>query len=50
MINHHRTLGVDPQADPVVIRSAYLALIRRYHPDKGGDEADAVRTQAVTAA
>ena len=50
MINHYRTLGVDPQAETVVIRSAYLALIRRYHPDRGGDEADAARAQAVTAA
>lgn len=50
MINHYRTLGVDPQAEAVVIRSAYLALIRRYHPDKGGEEADPARAQAVTAA
>lgn len=50
MINHYRTLGVDPQAETVVIRSAYLALIRRFHPDKGGEEADAARAQAVTAA
>ncbi|NJC05206.1 hypothetical protein GGQ97_000999 [Sphingomonas kaistensis] len=50
MINHYRTLGVDPQAETVVIRGAYLALIRRYHPDKGGDEADPARAQAVTAA
>jgi hypothetical protein len=50
MINHYRTLGVDPQADAVVIRSAYLALIRRFHPDKGGDEADPDRAREVTAA
>jgi curved DNA-binding protein CbpA len=50
MTNHYRTLGVDPQAEAVVIRSAYLALIRRYHPDKGGSEADPSRAQAVTAA
>lgn len=50
MINHYRTLGVDPQAETVVIRGAYLALIRRYHPDKGGEEADPARAQAVTAA
>lgn len=50
MTNHYRTLGVDPQADAVVIRSAYLALIRRYHPDRGGSEADPERAQAITAA
>ncbi|GAA3996606.1 J domain-containing protein [Sphingomonas humi] len=49
MTNHYRTLGVDPNADPASIRSAYLALIRRYHPDTGGD-ADAARAQSVTAA
>lgn len=50
MINHYRTLGVSPDAEEVVIRSAYLALIRRYHPDTGGADADARRAQAITAA
>lgn len=50
MISHYRTLGVDPEADPVAIRSAYLALMRRYHPDRGGEEADPARAQSVTAA
>jgi hypothetical protein len=50
MTSHYRTLGVDPEADPVVIRSAYLALMRRYHPRGGGVEADPARAKAVTAA
>lgn len=50
MNSHYRTLEVDPEADPVAIRSAYLALMRRYHPDRGGEEADPARTQAVAAA
>lgn len=50
MTSHYRTLGVDPEADPVVIRSAYLALMRRYHPDGGGAEADPAQAKAVTAA
>ncbi len=50
MTSHYRTLGVDPTADPVAIRSAYLALMRRFHPDGGGAEADPARAKAVTAA
>jgi curved DNA-binding protein CbpA len=50
MTSHYRTLGVDPEADPVAIRSAYLALMRRFHPDGGGAEADPARAKAVTAA
>lgn len=50
MSSHYRVLGVDPGAEEVVIRGAYLALIRRYHPDTGGPEADAERAQAITAA
>jgi hypothetical protein len=50
MTNHYRTLGVDAGAEAVVIRSAYLALIRRYHPDRGGEDADPARAQAITAA
>lgn len=34
MTNHYATLGVTPQADPVVIRAAYRALAQRYHPDR----------------
>jgi curved DNA-binding protein CbpA len=37
----YRTLQVDPGAHQVVIRAAYLALARRYHPD--GDAPDPVR-------
>ena len=29
-------LGVAPQAEPDVIRAAYRALARRYHPDRTG--------------
>lgn len=38
--NPYTTLGVDPQASDEVIRSAYRRLARKYHPDKGGSEAD----------
>jgi curved DNA-binding protein CbpA len=37
----YRALQVDPGAHQVVIRAAYLALARRYHPD--GDAPDPMR-------
>ncbi len=37
----YRVLQVDPGAHQVVIRAAYLALARRYHPD--GDAPDPIR-------
>ena len=37
----YRVLQVDPSAHEVVIRAAYHALARRYHPD--GESPDAVR-------
>lgn len=37
-------LGVPPSADEATLRRAYLALARRYHPDRGGD---AARMRAV---
>jgi curved DNA-binding protein CbpA len=37
----YRVLQVDPVAHQVVIRAAYLALARRYHPD--GDAPDPIR-------
>lgn len=50
MINHYRTLGIDPAADDQAIRRAYLAQMRRFHPDRVGGEADAAKAQAVAAA
>jgi curved DNA-binding protein CbpA len=37
MQDHYKKLQVDPQADSEVIRAAYHALARKYHPDAGGD-------------
>jgi molecular chaperone DnaJ len=31
--DYYRVLGVQPDADPAAIRSAYRRLVRRYHPD-----------------
>ncbi len=40
-VDAYRVLQVDPSAHQVVIRAAYLALARRYHPD--GDTPDPIR-------
>jgi len=32
--NYYQILGVTPEAEDVVIRAAYRALVQKYHPDK----------------
>lgn len=32
--NHYQVLGVSPDADAIQIRAAYVALLKRYHPDQ----------------
>jgi len=34
--NYYGILGVNPGAEPEVVRAAYTALARKYHPDAGG--------------
>ena len=41
---------VELEPDDVVIRAAYLALMRRYHPDRNGSAEAAARARAVTEA
>ncbi|GAA4023440.1 hypothetical protein GCM10022280_25220 [Sphingomonas swuensis] len=48
MSDAYRVLGVLPTADDAVIRAAYLALMKRYHPDQPG--ADVERAKSVAAA
>ena len=36
--NPHKILGVHPEADDVVIDAAYDSLVKKHHPDQGGDE------------
>ena len=48
--DYYATLGVAPTTEDVVIRAAYLALMRRYHPDTNGSPAAAERVRAITAA
>ena len=47
--NHYRVLGVQPDATPQVIRSAYRALMQtlRTHPDLGGDNEIAVAVNSA---
>jgi len=38
---HYQVLGVDAEAEPYLIEAAYRAIMRRAHPDMGGDTARA---------
>jgi curved DNA-binding protein CbpA len=47
-MDYYATLGVLPEADPVVIKAAYRALAQTYHPDKWrGDPTVACRRMAA---
>ena len=48
--DYYATLGVAPTTEDVVIRAAYLALMRRYHPDTNASPTAAARARAITAA
>lgn len=46
-MDHYATLGLVPEADPIVIKAAYRALAQAYHPDKWrGDPGTATRRMA----
>lgn len=46
----YAVLGLSPTAEDVVIRAAYLALMRNYHPDRNGSAEAAARARAITEA
>lgn len=49
--DYYAMLGVAPDADEAVIRAAWRALLRKYHPDTAHDVPDAAeRTRAFNAA
>lgn len=37
-IDHYAALGIAKDADPEVIRAAYRALAKKYHPDSSSDK------------
>jgi hypothetical protein len=48
--NHYHTLGVAPWAEDAVIRAAYVALMRTYHPDRNPDPQAEARVREITGA
>ncbi len=48
--DHYADLGVTPMSEDIVIRAAYLALMRRYHPDVNPSTYAAERIRIVTGA
>lgn len=42
-MSHYDVLGVAPADDEVRLRQAYVALARRYHPDRAGGDAERMR-------
>ena len=48
--DHYATLGVAPRSEAPAIRAAYLALMRRYHPDKNDSPEALDRAHAIIAA
>lgn len=50
MGDHYATLGVDRDSSPAVIRTAYLRLMRLYHPDRNPSPSAAAKVRKITAA
>jgi hypothetical protein len=48
--DHYSVLGVTPASEDVVIRAAYRALMRRYHPDADASEEAAERAREINEA
>ncbi|HEU5285068.1 MAG TPA: J domain-containing protein, partial [Sphingomicrobium sp.] len=48
--DHYAILGVSPSSEDVEIRTAYLGLMRRYHPDRNSSPEAAERARAITTA
>jgi hypothetical protein len=48
--DYYAILGVSPASEDVVIRAAYRALMRRYHPDTDSSSDSTERARAINAA
>jgi hypothetical protein len=48
--DHYSVLGVTPASEDVVIRAAYHALMRRYHPDADPSDEAAERSRVINEA
>ena len=42
--DYYQVLGVSPTADSIVIRAAYKALMKTYHPDRVDSYQDKVKS------
>ena len=49
-MDYYASLGVARTSEDVVIRAAYLALMRRYHPDRNSTSEAAERVREITGA
>lgn len=45
--DHYEVLGVSPKSEPEVIKAAYRAMMRKYHPDAAAGTASKLRAQAI---
>lgn len=50
LIDHYRTLGVATTADEAVIRAVYVALMKRFHPDRNASPETLKQAQAINEA
>ena len=50
VIDHYRTLGVASTADEAVIRAVYVALMKRFHPDRNASKETLKQAQAINEA
>ena len=44
---HYDVLGVEPGVDAAELRRAFTVAAKKYHPDRGGDDAPFKRVQAA---